>query len=188
MALINIGRRWSSPARTGSRRARRLTRMVVAGAVVASVGAVAGCFGQPEPVVFPHPPADTGSGARTETAPTPTLDPEAAAAVEEILTAYRGSVEASVTASRASDPFHPVLDRYLAGAARALVGRYVRQAQEDNLYYDGELRIVSATVTKIDLAAQPPTATVEACLDNSDYRAVDRDTDAPVTGTVEGGT
>lgn len=189
MALIVNDRHGRfAAARAGSRRrARRASRRLVAVVAAASVGAAAGCSAEPESVVFPHPPSDTDAPLRAGATPTSTVDPEMAAAIEEILAVYHGSLEASVTANQAGDPHHPDLDRYLAGAARIWVGHYTRNARDDNIYYTGELTAVSATVSDIDLTAQPPTATVEACLDGTDYRPVDRDTGTPVPGAAEGG-
>lgn len=173
----------------GSRsRLRRAGLALAALVATASVGAAAGCSAEPESVVFPHPPSDTDAPLRAGAAPTPTVDPEVAEAIDEVLTAYEGAVQASVTARRESDPDHPHLDRYLAGRARSLVRLTIQEDVDDNVYHDGDLRIVEATVTAIDLEASPPTATVEACVDTSAYHLLDRATGEPPVGAPhEGG-
>lgn len=190
MALMRSDQRGRlRTAVAGSRpRVRRAGLVLAAVVVAASVGAAAGCSAEPESVVFPHPPSDTDAPLRAGAAPTPTVDPEVAAAIEEVLTAYEGAVQASVTAHREGDPDHPHLDRYLAGRARTLVRIAVRENVDDNLYHDGDLRIVEATVTAIDLDSAPPTATIEACVDSSEYRLLDRSTGEPPPGVEhEGG-
>lgn len=181
--MISDQRRRARSTVTGSRPRVRCAGLMLAAAVAtASVGAAAGCSAEPESVVFPHPPSDTDAPLRAGAAPTPTVDPAVAAAIEEILIAYEGAVQASMTAHRAGDPDHPHLDRHLAGEARRQVRLAIRNTVDDHLYHDGELRIVEATVTAIDLDSSPPTATLEACVDNTDYRLVDRDTGEPPPG------
>ncbi len=189
MALVVSDRcRRARSTVTGFRqRVRRASLVLAATLAAASVGAAAGCSAEPESVVFPHPPSDTDAPLRAVAAPTSSVDPDTAAAIEQILAAYEGAVQASVAAHRAGDPDHPHLDRHLADLAR----RQVRQAIQDNvdkhLYYDGDLRIVEATVTAIDLDASPPTATIEACVDTTDYRLLNRDTGEPPPGVDQEG-
>lgn len=126
------------------------------------------------------PPASPAAAA-----PSSTIPPEQ----QEILDVYYGSVQASVAAQRAGDRDHPDLARYFGGNTPALldVQLGIDRNDEQGIYYDGELVVVTATVTDLDLEAEPPQATIESCLDDSDYRLVRRADGSPVENTEPGG-
>lgn len=114
-----------------------------------------------------------------------TVDPTEQA----VLAAYRGSVQAMVVAQAAGDPEHPELTRYFAEQTPALsnIRSGIERHQARATYYAGDLRVVTAEVTALDLTARPPEATIESCLDDTDYRLVRRADGAPVPGAAPGG-
>lgn len=119
------------------------------------------------------------------TAPESTLDPTRQA----ILDTYHGSVQAMVAAQRAADPDHPDLTRYFIDRTSALINvrNGIVRADARGTYYDGELVVVSAEVTSLDQDADPPEAVVESCLDDTEYRLVNRDDGSPVSDAEPGG-
>lgn len=141
-----------------------------AAVAVLATGAVA-CGGDDD---LPPPPSpEAGAGT-----PTATLDPEH----QEILDVYYGAVEAMMTAQKAGDPDHPDLTRYFLERTPALINLQggIRQNDDRGTYYAGDLTVVDAGVTDIDLDAVPPTATIESCVDYANYQLVYREDDSPV--------
>lgn len=123
---------------------------------------------------LPDPPTSTPDVI----APAPTVDP----LHQEILDAYQGSLEAMVAAQAAGDPDHPELARYYLSQTPALLNLQTTIASNDRrgTYYAGELAVVTATVTDVDLDGTPPAASVESCVDYSGYQLVHRADDTPV--------
>jgi hypothetical protein len=145
--------------------------VVLAAAAVLATGTVA-CGGGDD---LPPPPASPAA-----VAPSSTLDPEH----QEILDVYRGSVEAMVTAQQVGDPEHPDLARYFIERTPALLDLQsaIRQNDGQGLYYLGDLAVVTAEVSGIDRDALPSLATIESCLDYTNYQLVNREDDTPVPG------
>jgi hypothetical protein len=120
------------------------------------------------------PPASPG-----EDRPRPTAaDPEQQA----ILDVYYGSVEAMVAAQQAGNPDDPALTQYFLETAQAHlnVQSTIARNQGRGMYYTGSIGVVSAEVAELDPEATPPIATIESCLDYSDYILVHREDDSPV--------
>lgn len=130
---------------------------------------------------LPPPPSPGG----TREPASSTIDP----VHQAILDVYEGSVQAAVAAQRAGDRDHPDLARYLGGNTPALfdVQEGVDRHEARGTLYQGELRVVAAEVTDLELDAEPPVATIEACLDDTDYRLVYREDGSPVPDTEPGG-
>jgi hypothetical protein len=110
--------------------------------------------------------------------PASTLDPEH----QQILDLYHGAVQAMVAAQQAGDPDYPELTRYFLERTPALINIQgsIERNGERGVYYAGDLVVVTAEVTGIDQAADPPTATVESCVDYANYQLVNREDDSPV--------
>jgi len=128
---------------------------------------------------LPLPPEPAASPAES------TVDPTEQA----VLAAYRGSVQAMVAAQAAGDPDHPELTRYFAERTPALnnIRSGIQRHDARDTYYSGDLLVVTAEVTALDPTARPPEATIESCLDDTDYRLVRRSDGAPVPDTAPGG-
>jgi hypothetical protein len=102
-----------------------------------------------------------------------------------ILAAYDGYIRASVEANRRGDPSYGGLELYTGDLLRAQVAQGIITHNENGRYYAGELKS-EATVDSVDLDADPPTATISACMDATDYRLVYRENDSPVPGASAG--
>jgi hypothetical protein len=128
------------------------------------------------------PPPSAGPGSAP---PESTLDPARPA----ILEAYQGSVQAMVAAQQAGDPDHPDLTRYFIQPSPAFnsVRSGIQQQEIQGTYYRGELVVVTAEVSELDQSAEPPEATVQSCLDDTDYQLVNRADGSPVPDTQPGG-
>lgn len=94
-----------------------------------------------------------------------------------------------MAAQRAGNRDHPDLARYFGANTPALldVQLGIDRNNERGTYYDGELVVVAADVTDLDLEAEPPEATIESCLDDSNYQLVRREGSSPVENTEPGG-
>jgi hypothetical protein len=127
------------------------------------------------------PPASPVDGPGT---PGPT-DPTHQA----ILDTYYGSVAAMVAAHEAIDPDHPELKRYYIERTPALetIQRVINRHGPHGAHYSGDLVVVSATVTDVDLESTPALATIEACLDDTNFTLVFEADGAPVPSTEPGG-
>jgi hypothetical protein len=101
---------------------------------------------------------------------------------QEILDVYYASVGAMVAAQQAGNPDDPALTRYFLETAQAHlnVQSTIQRNQGRGMYYTGTIGIVSAEVAGMDPDATPPIATIESCLDYSDYLLVHREDDSPV--------
>lgn len=128
--------------------------------------------------------ADLDVAAPTQ-APSSTVEQ---AAEREVLAAYEGYREAKLAAWQARDPDHPDLARYvgshLLDAIMERIGELGGQ-----LELTGAPRLISAEVTYLDLAAEPPIAQVTACLDSTGFEVVDPGTGSsvPVLGDLAPG-
>ncbi|TDB81539.1 hypothetical protein [Micromonospora sp. KC721] len=141
----------------------RHPRQWTASLVIATVaGAAAGCGGGPEPAG--GPPVRTAADSRQ-----PSVDERAAE--QAALTAYAGYLDASREASRAGDPRHPALARFLADPLLTRVRVVIDRARRHGAVRTGTLRS-DPTVVAVDLAATPPTVDIQDCLDATDYRLV----------------
>jgi hypothetical protein len=149
---------------------------LVAAAVLAA--GLAACGGGDDDLPPPASPA--------EALPSSTIPPEH----QEILDVYYGSVDAAVAAQQTGDRDHPDLARYFGGNTPALldVQLGIDRQDEQGTYYEGDLVVVTATVTELDTEADPPQATIESCLDDSTYQLVRREDGSPVENTEPGGT
>jgi hypothetical protein len=99
----------------------------------------------------------------------------------EILAAFDGYIRASVEANRRGDPYYDGLELYTDGVLRLQVAQSIISRNDDGSYYIGELKS-EATVDSIDLDADPPTATISACMDATNYHLVYREDNSPVPG------
>lgn len=129
---------------------------------------------------LPSAPASAGGSE-----PASTIDP----VHQAILDVYSGSVQAAVAAQRAGDRDHPDLAKYFGGNTPALfdVQEGIDRHDTRGTFYEGELQVVTAKVTEFDPDAEPPTASIEACLDDTDYRLVNREDGSAVPDTESGG-
>lgn len=118
------------------------------------------------PPSSPSSPATTGEG-------TPLDD-----------TAARALVLTAVTSSAQADPAVPAADSLEGIATGAYVAEVDAQLQEldaNGWTIEGEPTIEAAEVTAIALDAEPPSTTVETCIDSTEVRTIDS-AGAPLPG------
>jgi hypothetical protein len=147
-------------------------------AVVCALGAavllvVAACTGG-SPTAAP-----SSEPAPSSTSATPTADPSTAAATDAAVAAYNGYFTTYAAAAAAADPDDPNLARYVGGALLSLSRRNLRVLKERGAVELGHPK-TTVVSTHVDLAASPPTVTIEACVDYSDYRLVYEANQSPV--------
>ncbi|TDB74294.1 hypothetical protein [Micromonospora sp. KC723] len=143
-------------------RARHPRRWTTSLVIATVAGAATGCGGGPERAAGPpvRPAADTRQPSADERA-----------AEQAALTAYAGYLDASREASRAGDPRHPALARFLADPLLTRVRVVIDQARRHGAVRTGTLRS-DPTVTSVNLDAAPPTVDIQDCLDTTGYRLV----------------
>lgn len=168
MVAGRLARAWSS-----ARRRHHLFLLSLLAVLVMVAGVIGSAVWQAR---------DRGEGtlpAGVDTSLDPLADARAA-----VLAAYDSYIRASVEANRRGDPDYGGLELYTGGLLRAQVAQGIISHNENGRYYAGELKS-EASVDSIDLDAEPPTATISACMDATDYRLVYREDDTPVPGTNE---
>lgn len=111
-------------------------------------------------------------------------DPESEAR-SAVLAAYDGYIRATVEANRRSDPSYGGLELYAGDLLRLQTANGVSRHAADGVYYAGDLTS-TATIDSINLNADPPTATISACMDAMSYRLVYRKDNSPVPGASAG--
>jgi hypothetical protein len=102
-----------------------------------------------------------------------------------ILAAYDGYLRASVEANRRGDPSYDGLPMYIGDLLRAQVSQGIIAHNASGSYYTGDLKS-ETKVDSIDMDAKPPTATLSACMDATNYQLVYRKDNSPVPGTNAG--
>lgn len=121
-------------------------------------------------------------------APSATLDPGEAAAVEEILTNFDEFRRAEVAIQADPEPAYLALERLADYLADPLLG--VALFDVETMHRRGVVREGEPTwqpaVTELDLDGSPPTAMVRDCLDATGWLLADRDTGGPTTPESEG--
>ncbi|MGB2570401.1 hypothetical protein ACPFP2_18400 [Micromonospora citrea] len=142
-----------------TRHPRRWTTCLVIAAVA---GAAAGCGDGSGTAA--GPPARKATDPRQSSA-------DERAAEQAALKAYAGYLDASREASRASDPRHPALARFLADPLLTRVRVTLDQARRHGAVRTGTLRS-DPTVTSVSLDTAPPTVEIQDCLDATAYRLI----------------
>ncbi|MEU1752347.1 hypothetical protein ABZ436_06800 [Micromonospora matsumotoense] len=142
-----------------TRHSRRWTTCLVI-AVVA--GATVGCGDPPETTAAPAPRPASDTRQSTEAERT---------AERAALAAYAGYLDASREASRASDPRHPKLTRFLADPLLTRVRVAIDATRQHGAIRTGTLKS-APTVTSVSLDSAPPTVEIQDCLDATGYRLV----------------
>jgi hypothetical protein len=158
-------------------RTRHSRRWAICLLSLALPGVATGCGTEPEATVGPLTGPDAGPTARSA------ADEQAAG--RAALAAYAGYLEASRLASARSDPAHPALARFLADPLLTRVRVAIRDAKEHGAMRTGQL-VSDPTVVSVDLAADPPTAQIQDCLDATGYRLVYAKDHRVVPGTRGG--
>jgi hypothetical protein len=127
----------------------------------------------------------SGDSTRSETreptsaSATPTVDPKVADAEQQARAVYAGYIETWAIASQNADPDNPDLARYLADPLLTLTRRNVRRLKDIGAVQVGAQKATLRSV-KVDLSANPPTVTIDSCLDYSNRKVVYRSNQAPV--------
>lgn len=136
--------------------------------VAALVGLATGC-GAEEGSSSQLPSPSTGKPGSA--APSTTVDPQDT----PILTAYEEFIRAANEAANLADPDHPALAETADGQALIQTQRDIRDSADSGRRYTGQIVIVSARVSELDLDVAPPmpAATVDSCWNISDYVLVD---------------
>lgn len=156
----------------------RLVRLAAGIAGPALAVALVGCAADPEPVVWPEdPPArDAGDQAATD------VDPAEAEATEEILSVLDGYRRAELETYTDPQPphvSHRQLSPYLADPLLSRTLRTLDTMLRAGVRFEGQPRW-DADVVELHLDATPPTATINDCLDATDWQPVFRETGDPV--------
>ena len=125
------------------------------------------------------PTATPSSPSRSSTAVTPSVDPSTAAAIDASVAAYQGYFAAYAVAAAVPDPDDPNLARYAGGALLSLSQHNLRTLKDHGAVELGHPK-TTVTSSRADLSASPPTVTVQACVDYSDYRLVFKVNQSPV--------
>ncbi len=117
--------------------------------------------------------------APTSASPTPTVDPKVADAEQQARAAYAGYIQTWAIASQQADPDNPDLARYTADPLLTLTRRNVRRLKEIGAVQVGAQKATVQSV-KVDLNGNPPTVTINSCLDYSDRKVVYKSNQSPV--------
>jgi len=134
-------------------------RRVAPTLVLVAALAAAGCTGKSAP------PAARPSAAAGSASPTPSADPNVAAARQEAITAYNGYFQAYAAASAAGNPDDPNLATYAADPVLSVTRHNIRVDFADTGKVQVGVPKVTVTVGKVDLVGQPATVTLNVCLD-----------------------
>jgi len=122
------------------------------------------------------------SSTQTSTTPMATADPSVTDAEQQARAAYTGYIQTWALASQTADPDNPDLARYAADPLLSLTRHNIR-----TLRGNGQVQVGAQKATvlsaKVDLAASPPTVTINACLDYSELKLVYKSNQSPVTGS-----
>lgn len=111
--------------------------------------------------------------------------PDAAAASKAALAAYDGYLAASREASADPDPSHPALVKYLADPLLTRVRDTVRDLKTHGAVRTGKM-VSDPRVSALDLTADPPTVSIQDCIDSSGYKMVYAKSKKPVPGAAGG--
>jgi hypothetical protein len=114
--------------------------------------------------------------------PTPTVDPSFADAEQQARAAYAGYIETWARALQAADPDTPDLTRYAADPLLSLTRHNIRTLKDKGAVQIGA-QTAAVRDAKVDLAVDPPTVTINSCLDYSGLRLVYRANRSPVPGS-----
>lgn len=152
-------------------RTRQLAGFPICLLAVALVGV--GCGGGPD--------APASAPAQTPASP----DADTAEAERAALAAYAGYLAASRKAELAGDPHDPELRKYLADPLLTRVRLAIRDMEEHGAVRTGKI-ISDPTITAVDLAAVPPTVSIQDCIDTTKYRLIYRKDRSVVPGSAGG--
>ncbi|MEH1123881.1 hypothetical protein V6V89_05335 [Micromonospora sp. CPCC 206061] len=127
----------------------------------------------------------SSNSAAAAPAATASNDAEAAKASKAALAAYKGYLTASRVASLDPDPKHPDLTKYVADPLLTRVRDAVRDLKTHGAVRTGKLAS-DPHVTTVDLAAEPPTVSIQDCIDSTGYKMVYANSKKPVPGAAGG--
>ena len=123
----------------------------------------------PQPSSMPSSPASSASAS---------VDPVLAKAID----AYKGYLAAYAAASQAANPDDPNLSNYVGDPLLTLTRHSIRVLKSK-----GQVQLGAQTATvassQPNLAANPPTVTLNVCLDYSQLRLVYQSNQSPVPGS-----
>lgn len=111
--------------------------------------------------------------------------PDAEAASKAALAAYEGYLAASREASADPDPTHPALAKYLADPLLTRVRDTVRDLETHGAVRTGKM-VSDPRVSALDLTGDPPTVSIQDCIDSSGYKMVYAKSKKPVPGAAGG--
>jgi hypothetical protein len=163
-------------SRFRSTRAATCGRYAVVAVAVAAALLVAGCSGSNKP------PVSTPSSV-APVSPTPSVDASVAAATEAAVAAYSGYFHAYAAAAAKANPDDPNLATYIGGGLLLLSQHNLRNLKDHGAVELGDVK-TAVTGSSVNLGASPPTVTVQACVDYTDYRLVYRSNQSPVPNSA----
>jgi len=111
--------------------------------------------------------------------------PDAEVASKAALAAYNGYLGATRDASVDPDPTHPALRKYLADPLLTRVRDTVRDLETHGVVRTGKM-VSDPRVSALDLTANPPTVSIQDCIDSSGYKMVYAKSKKPVPGAAGG--
>lgn len=133
----------------------------------------------PDPAPTTTPPGSTTSSTTTSSpttsSPSPTVDPDVAAAEAAILEAYRGywATKVAILADASVDP-DDTIDTYAIDTARSGLLETLLLYRSNRIITTGE-PVLDPVVSDVVLDA-PPSATITDCVDVANWQPIYRDT------------
>jgi hypothetical protein len=128
-----------------------------------------------------HKPKQTPPTGTASPSPSSTLSPAEQQAADQVLAAYRGYLAVTAKANTTATADSGELGQYLTDPLLTQTLVNVHNMQVAGQVYTGALVSGGPRVTALNLSTDPATATVEDCLDASNYRKVRKDSGSPVS-------
>jgi hypothetical protein len=110
--------------------------------------------------------------------PSATIDPPVTAEILAVFEGYRRALRAANESG--TDSPGEELRKYLTDPILTEVAAQLHRNLLRGVYYAGSSTALDPRVTEVRPDAQPPTAELVTCVDNTDYRLVHRSNNSPV--------
>jgi hypothetical protein len=124
---------------------------------------------------------DVPDASGTPGLPTGSLTPEQQAS-DDALSVYKAFWTAQSRAANAGEFTSPDMQRYGTDPLLSQVSKALAELASRNLLQTGEI-VQQPKVIKVDLAASPPTVTIQDCIDERGLKAVSRTNRSPVASS-----
>jgi hypothetical protein len=151
---------------------RKPTRALACAVLTAVTATLAACGGG-------HPTGQPSTSPPPTAPSSPSVDPSVAAASAQVLAVYNAYLQATKAANATADYQSADLKKYTTSPLQQQVIAQLYQNNQHGAVYKGEF-ISNPKVVDVRLSADPPTATVEDCIDYTNYRLVYKANNLPV--------